>query len=182
MGRERADALGVGGRFSAVKGDLNEPLPFENGFFDAVMSLDVVLHLRDRLQLFREVARVLSPCGRFLLTDAGVITGSVTNEELRRRSILGYAQFVPPAWNETLLESAGFRMIETENRTRSVSKNAGGRLAAMEAHRAELERVPEGVELLAQKDYLEAAFELARRHALSRMMYLAEVSTSGARA
>jgi hypothetical protein len=139
------------------------------------MSIDVALHLRDRSKVFREVARVLSRDGRFLFTDGGVVTGAVTNEEVQKRTVHGYAQIVPPGWNENLLESAGFRLIETENRTESISRNASGRLAAMEAHREELEGSAEGRELLAQKDYLEVAIAMARRAAMSRIMYLAEV-------
>src|SRR5262249_60661357 len=86
---------------------LTEPLPFKAGSFDAAMSLDVVLHLRDRSKLFHEVARLLRPGGRFLFTDAGVITGSVSNEEVHKRSVHGYTEFVTAGWNEGLLESAG---------------------------------------------------------------------------
>jgi hypothetical protein len=60
---------------------------------------------------------------------------------VRKRSVHGYTQFVAAGWNEALLESAGFRLIETENRTMSMLRNASGRLAAMQAHRAELEHV-----------------------------------------
>jgi SAM-dependent methyltransferase len=176
VGRARAEELGVGALFSTREGDLNAPLPFESGSFDAVMSIDVALHLRDRSKLFGEVARVLSLGGRFLFTDGGVVTGAVTNEEVQKRTVHGYAQFVPPGWNESLLESAGFRVIETENRTESISRNASGRLAAIVRHREELERSPEGRELLAQKDYLEVAIAMAGRRAMSRMMYLAEVT------
>jgi hypothetical protein len=66
-------------------------------------------------------------------------------------------------------------LIETENRTPSVLKNARGRLAAMQAHRAELQRISGEAEFLAQKVYLEIVVELARRRAVSRMMYLVEV-------
>lgn len=132
-------------------------------------------HLRDRSKFYREIARVLSPAGRILFTDAGVVTGSVSNEEVRKRSAYGYTQFVAAGWNETQLESAGFRLIETENRTLSVLKNASGRLAAMQAHRAELERVSGAAECQRQQDYLEIVVELARRGAVSRVMYLAEV-------
>jgi SAM-dependent methyltransferase len=129
VGRSRAASLGIDASLSVHEADLNEPLPFEPGSFDAAMSLDVVLHLRDRSKLFHEVARLLRPGGRFLFTDAGVVTGSVSNEEVRKRSVHGYTQFVVAGWNEHLLESAGFRLVETENRTMSVLENASGRLA-----------------------------------------------------
>ena len=175
VGRARAASLGVDALLSVREADLNEPLPFAPRSFDAVMSLDVVLHLRDRSKLFHEVARLLSPGGRFLFTDAGVVTGSVSNEEVRKRSLHGTTQFVAAGWNETLLQSAGFRLIETENRTMSVLKNARGRLAAMEAHRAELEQVSSAADLGGQQDYLETVVEISRRGAVSRMMFLAEL-------
>ena len=154
--------------------DLNEPLPFEPGSFDAAMSLDVVLHLRDRSKFFREVARLLRPGGRFLFTDAGVVTGSVSGNEMRTRSIHGYTKVAPAGWNERLLAPAGLRLIETENRTMSVLKNASGRLAAMRAHRAELEQIWSADEFKSQQDYLESVVELSRRGAISRVLYLAE--------
>jgi SAM-dependent methyltransferase len=175
VGRARAASVGIDALLSVQEADLNEPLPFEPGSFDAAMSLDVVLHLRDRSKLFHGVVRLLGRGGRFLFTDAGVVTGSVSNEEVRQRSVHGYTQFVAVGWNERLLESVGFRLIETENRTVSVLKNAGGRLAAMQAHRAELERVSSATDFERQQDYLETVVELSRRGAMSRVMYLAEV-------
>src|SRR5258706_347931 len=73
--------------------DLNEAMPFQSGSFDVVMSLDAILHLRDRLAVFREVARVLRSRGKFYFTDAGVITGPISNEEIRLRAAHGYTQF-----------------------------------------------------------------------------------------
>jgi len=175
VGRARAASLGVDPLLSVREADLNEPLPFESGSFDAAMALDVVLHLRDRSKLFHEVARLLRPGGRFLLTDAGVVTGAVSNEEVRMRSVHGYTQFVAAGWNERLLESAGFRLLETENRTMSVVKNASGRLAATKAHRAQLEQASGTANFESQKEYLEAVVEVSRRGAVSRVMYLAEV-------
>jgi SAM-dependent methyltransferase len=175
VGRTRAASLGITVLLSVQEADLNEPLPFEPRSFDAVMSLDVVVHLRDRLKLFHEIAKLLAPGGRFLFTDAGVITGSVSNEEVRKRSVHGYTQFVAAGWNEGLLESAGFRLIETENRTASVFRNASGRLTALMAHRAELEQVLGAADFESQRGYLETMVELSRRGALSRIMYLAEV-------
>ena len=83
-----------------------------------------------------------------------------------------------PGFNERWLESAGFRVIETEDRTASVLRNAGGRLAAIRAHRAELERAEWGSDLLREPDYLETVIETALRGGVSRVMYLAEVHAS----
>jgi SAM-dependent methyltransferase len=175
VGRARAASLGVDGLLAVQQADLNEPLPFEPQAFDAAMSLDVVLHLRDRLAFFEEVARILRPGGRFLLTDAGVVTGSLSNDEVQRRSVHGFTQFVAAGLNERLLAFAGFRLIDTENRTPSLLSNAGGRLVAMEAHRAELEELSGAGEIDRQRTYLETVVELSARGALSRVMYLAEV-------
>lgn len=175
VGRARATSLGIDALLSVQVADLNDPLPFELRSFDAAMSLDVVLHLRDRLKLFNEIAKLLRPGGRFLFTDAGVVTGCVSNDEVRKRSAHGYTQFVATGWNEGLLESAGLRLIETEDRTASVLKNASGRLAALHAHRAELERVSGPAYFESQEAYLGTVVELSRRRAVSRVMYLVEV-------
>jgi SAM-dependent methyltransferase len=173
-GRARAAALGVDTLLMVEQGDLNDPLPFPSSSFDAIISLDVVLHLRDRLALFQEIARVLRPGGRFLFTDAGVLTGVVSNEELRRRSTHGYTQFGPPGWNESVLEQAALRLVETENRTAGIADRAGGRLRAIQAYRSELVQMLRPGEFESQVAYLETVIEVSRRGALSRIMYLAE--------
>ncbi len=178
VGRARAASLEVDHLLSVREADLNDPLPFDAGSFDAAMSLDVVLHLRDRSELFHEVARLLRPGGRFLFTDAGVITGSVSNEEMHKRSVHGYTEFVAAGWNERLLESAGLGLVEKENRTISMLKNASGRLAAMRAHREEVEGLLGAANFASQEDYLETVVVLSRRGAVSRIMYLAEVDAA----
>jgi len=178
VGRARAAALGLESLMTLHESDLNDPIPLVADSFDAVMALDVVLHLRDRAQLFREVARTLAFGGRFLFTDAGVVTGSISHLEVRARSVHGYTQFVAPGFNERMLDSSGFRIIETEDRTASVMKNARGRLDGMLAHRAELERLKGVDDFELQQRYLETVIELSRRRAVSRLMYLVEARSA----
>jgi cyclopropane fatty-acyl-phospholipid synthase-like methyltransferase len=175
VGYLRATALGVQERFSAHATDLNDPLPFGLGAFDAVLAVDVVLHLQDRQALFREVITVLRPGGRFLFTDAGILTGAVSNDEIHRRSMHGYTQFVPVGWNERLLAAVGLGVLETEDRTASVFRTATGRLAAFRNHRVELERLSGVAFFQRQEEYLTTVAELAQRGAVSRIMYLTEV-------
>jgi SAM-dependent methyltransferase len=172
--RARAASLGLSEQITLQQADLNEPIPFPDAYVHAVVSIDVVLHLRDRAAVFCEVARVLVPGGRFLFTDAGVITGSVSSEEIQRRAPHGPAQFVPPGVNEQLLERAGLRPIETCNRTSDLLKSAAGRLAARESRRIELEELEGSPTFLRQQQYLQTVLALAQRAALSRIMYLAE--------
>ncbi len=173
-GRARAASLGLDQLVDLHQADLNEPLPFASGTFDAVMSLDVILHLRDRAAVFREVARVLTPGGRFLMTDAGVITGPISNEEVERRSIHGQTRFVPPGFNERALQLAELRLIHGEDRTANPLKIATGRLAARLAHRADVEPLEGSARFEREQRYLATVIALSGRGALSRMMYLSE--------
>jgi len=174
VGRARARELDIEEAVTLHEADLDQPLPFADGAFDAAMSLDVVLHVRDRLALFSEVARVLAPGGRFLFTDAGVVTGAVTGDEIRRRSAHGPTQFVPPGFDQRMLEQARFRLIESEDRTASILASATGRRDALLAHREELIRLEGEEEFVRQQQYLETVIEISHRGAVSRMMYLAE--------
>lgn len=173
-GRARVASVGLGSFVTFREADLNEPIPFASGSFDAVMSLDAILHLRDRLSVFREVARVLIPAGKFLFTDAGVITGAISDEEIQLRAARGHTQFVPPGFNENMLELAGLRVIDGKDRTASLLKTATGRLNARLGHREELEQLEGNNYFERQQRYLETVIALSQRGAVSRFMYLAE--------
>jgi SAM-dependent methyltransferase len=173
-GRARAVSLQLDGLITLLEADLNEPLRLASGSFDAVISLDAILHLRDRLSVFREIARVLIPAGKFLFTDAGVITGAISDEEIRWRALHGCTQFVPPGFNEKTLELAGFHVIDRHDRTPSLLKTAAGRLTSRLAHRQELEQFEGADSFEHQQRYLETVLALSQRGALSRISYLAE--------
>ena len=172
-GLVRARSLGVDTRIKLREADLDGPIPLDSNCIDAVISFDVLLHLRDRLRAFREVSRVLKRGARLLFTDAGVVTGSISNEEVIARSIHGFSQFCSPGFNEKMLEAAGLVLLETEDRTAALIEIATGRFAARLNHQAELERVEGAVGFTRYQKYLQSVISISERGAVSRMMYLA---------
>ena len=174
-GVARARSLGVEDRISVQEANLDGQISLDANSIDAAISLDVVLHLRNRLHAFLEVARVLKRGARLLFTDAGVVTGSISNEEVAARSMHGFSQFCAPGFNERAIEQAGFVMLETESRTAALLENATGRLTARQKHVAELERLEGAGGFARYQDYLRSVIAMAERGALSRMMYLAEL-------
>lgn len=174
LARARAANAGVSARFDALVADLDAPLPTDLGELHAAIAIDVVLHLHDRGRLFREVAARLPPGGRFLVTDAGVLTGTVSPAELMRRSPHGPTRLVEHGENERALADARFRLVATEDRTARVAAAARGRLDAYRHFRAELEASWGAEQLERQLVYLETVVTLSERRAVSRFAYLAE--------
>jgi hypothetical protein len=86
----------------------------------------------------------------------------------------GRMHFVASGYNERALQLAGLRLVETRNRTQSLLRNAGGRLAARRAHREALEAREGSAAFERQRRYLETVIELSRRDAVSSFMFLAE--------
>ncbi|MBV8069283.1 MAG: class I SAM-dependent methyltransferase, partial [Acidobacteriaceae bacterium] len=70
--------------------DASHRLPFSDARFDAVFSNDVLCHIPGRPAVLTELARVLKPGGRLLFSDALVIGGLITHEEIATRSSIGF--------------------------------------------------------------------------------------------
>src|SRR5690242_14902602 len=51
-----------------VDADLNEPFPFVDGSFDAVMAIEILEHLENPRRFLRELARVLKPRGAAIVS------------------------------------------------------------------------------------------------------------------
>ena len=112
---------GLEGRVEFLRQDAQLGLPFADGSFDAVISIDSMNHLFDRQPLFREWARVLKEGGRFLFTDAVVVCGPLRREEMIDRSpAMGEFIFTPAGWYERALAEAGFVSIEAEDVTANI--------------------------------------------------------------
>ncbi|MGA8492191.1 MAG: methyltransferase domain-containing protein [Terriglobales bacterium] len=91
--------------------DASKRLPFDDSNFDAVFSNDTLCHLPGRPAVLRELFRVLRPSGRLLFSDALIIGGTISQQEIAARSSIGFYVFSPPGENERLIEQAGFRLV-----------------------------------------------------------------------
>ena len=119
-----AAAKGVSDRVEFRAVDASKPLPFPDSTFDVVVSNDAICHIRDRANVLRDWFRVLRPGGRVLFTDALVLTGIMSQEEIATRSSIGFYLFVPPGENERLLEAAGFRSVVVDDVTANAANVA----------------------------------------------------------
>lgn len=57
-----------------TKIDLNKPLPFEDGFFDYVVSVEGIEHLENPFSCISEFARVLKPEGSLVITTPNIMS------------------------------------------------------------------------------------------------------------
>ena len=151
-----------------------EPLPFGDESFDAVVSNDAMCHISNRLEALRDWRRLLRPGGRMLFTDALVVTGAVTHEELAVRSSIGFYLFVPPGENERLIRDAGFVVLDTEDLTEAAAAIARRWYDARERHRAELLGSEGQQKFDGLQRFLACVQRVSAEHRLSRYSYLAQ--------
>jgi SAM-dependent methyltransferase len=62
----------LGEAFKAA--DFTRPLPWSDGLFDAVLSVEGIEHLENRHAYLREIARVLKPGGTLVLTTPNIVS------------------------------------------------------------------------------------------------------------
>ena len=105
--------------------DVSKPLPFADKSFDAIFSNDVLCHIPGRPALLAEMYRVLkSGGGRMLFSDALVIGGLISHDEIAARSSIGYYLFSPPGENERIILEAGFTELEVRDTTEHAARIA----------------------------------------------------------
>ena len=171
--RSRAGERELSPRVSFQLADATRRLPFPDQSFDAIFCNDSICHFPGRPAVFRDWHRVLRPGGRLLFTDPVVVTGPVTNEELRARSSIGFYLFLPAGCNERLLAESGFAVGEVRDVTEATASISARWRDAREELRSALVSL-EGAEVFdGVQRFLAAVRLLASERRLSRFMYLA---------
>ena len=162
--------------------DASQRLPFAAGQFDAVFSNDAVCHVPDRGSLLKECYRVLKPGGRILFTDAMIISGIVTHEEIAMRSSIGFYLFLPPGENERLLRESGFDLLSVDDLTESTASISRRWHQARERRGEDLLRIEGESNFTGLQRFLACTHKLAAERRLSRYQYLARKSHAAVQA
>jgi SAM-dependent methyltransferase len=119
--KKLADAAGLSEKVNFQLCDAAKALQFADTQFDAVFSNDVLCHIPGRDGVLHEIWRVLKPGGRMLFSDALIVGGVISHQEIASRSAIGYYLFSPPGENERLIAAAGLRLLETVDATENAS-------------------------------------------------------------
>jgi cyclopropane fatty-acyl-phospholipid synthase-like methyltransferase len=176
--RVLADARGLSERVRFEAVDASKPLPFASECFDAIVSNDAMCHIANRAEVLRDWHRALRPGGRALFTDAMVLTGPVSHEEIATRSSIGFYLFVPPGANEAMLRDAGFAVRAVQDVTANAAKVASRWHDARARHRAPLVAREGDANFEGLQRFLRCVHALSVEKRLSRYAYLAEKPTA----
>ena len=114
-----------------------------------------------------------SPGARILFTDPTVVTGLVTAEEIKSRSLIGVYVFSAPAANEASIADAGFRLIDCDDRTENMATVASRWHDARESYCDELVADEGQATFDGVQQFLQTSHRLALERRLSRYVYLA---------
>ena len=165
-------------RFQIV--DASQPLPFADAYFGAAFSNDVLCHIAGRLVLLRELFRVLKPGARFLFSDALVIGGVISHQELAARSSIGYYLFSPPGENERLLQQAGFRVVSVSDTSEAAAEIAERWRDARQIRAESLAAIEGPENFSGLQQFLSTVQSLTSQRRLLRLLYVAQKPSANA--
>jgi SAM-dependent methyltransferase len=171
--KELAQSRGLGSRARFEQFDVSKNLPFDGETFDAVFSNDVLCHVPGRLAVLVEMFRVLKPGGRMLFSDALVIGGMISAEEIATRSSIGFYFYSPPGANERLMQQAGFSRIRTTDTTENATRIAKKWHDAREKRTAELVLAEGNANFDGLQRFLSCVHTLTSEKRLLRFVYFA---------
>jgi len=167
-----AEKENVGDIVKFEQHDASEKLPYEDNSFDAVYSTDVMCHVPLRKEVLTNTHGVLKPGGRFIFSDALVIGGLVSNEELETRCPDGMYFFSPPGVNEQLIEESGLKLLEARDTTESSALLSKRWHDAREKRKDALIECEGNENFLGVQRFLECVHTLTSERRLYRFMYV----------
>ena len=170
--QDMARQAGLDARVTFRQVDGTQRLPFADNTFDALICIDAMNHLPDRLAVLKEWNRVLRPGGLALFTDPVLITGPVSNEELAIRSSIYFFLFVPPGYNESVIEQASSALVRQEDGGDNAVGVSRRWHDARVKYRKELIEIEGAERFEGLQRFLEMVAKLTAERRLSRIVYL----------
>ena len=177
--RQSAEAGQLQDRARFQQIDAGERMPYEAGTFDSIISIDAMNHFTNRAELLRDWWRVLQPGGRFLFTDATIVTGTLSRDELfARSSSMGHFLFTPAGEHERIIQQAGFIELQVRDVTDTIAEVSSRWHDARQKRQTKLLEIETSAEFESLQRMLATAHTLANERRLSRFAYLARKPTS----
>ncbi|MBB6421397.1 cyclopropane-fatty-acyl-phospholipid synthase family protein [Streptomyces sp. AK010] len=152
LASQRARDEGVADRIRFQQANATR-MPFEDGTFDRVLALESVVHITDRVRALKEIARVLKPGGRVVLTDYIVLGPEIEDEDKRAATaqILSAMRTAPMVRADAypgFLAAAGLTAVEITDITEHTKYTLGRLHLAMAAHSREHGALPPELKLV----------------------------------
>lgn len=171
--REAAAGRGLANRARFQRVDASGGLPFNDETFDAVICIDAINHLPDRVAVLREWYRVLKPGGTLVFTDPIVVTGPLTDQEIATRASIGFFLFVPDGYDDAVLDDVGFAVAHRLDCTDNMAEMAARFRDARAEHESSLRDIEGQRAYEGQQDFFDVTARLAQERRLSRIAYAA---------
>ena len=161
-------------RTEYLNGDASKNIPLKDESVDAIICIDAINHFADKRAALTEWKRLLRPGGRFVFTDASIVAGPLSRNELLARSQgMGDFIFTPVGFYEHAIREAGFVDQTAEDVTETIATTAQRWHDARISHQQDLMKL-EGIDHYGgMQEMLSAAADLARARRLCRFAYYA---------
>ena len=166
-------AKGLASQVRFEQCDASKSLPFDDNAFDAVVSNDVLCHLPGRPAVLAEIFRVLKPSGRILFSDALVIGGLISHQEIATRSSIGFYVYSPPGENERIMGKVGFSEIKATDTTENAARLAKRWRDAREKRKVDLIAAEGDISFEGLQRFLSCVHTLCGERRLLRYLYSA---------
>lgn len=166
-----AESEGVTGLVTFEQHDASQDLPYDDHSFDAIYSTDVLCHVPLRKEVLANTQRLLKPGGKFVFSDALVIGGLISFEELENRCPDGTYFFSPPGINEQLIQEPGLKLLEARDTTENCALLSKRWHDARETRKAALIASEGEDNFLGLQKFLAGVHNLTSERRLLRFLY-----------